>query len=130
MLGNLHVRFGVGVEVKLLSLHHTLRYCPERLLHELFDAPAILAGILLGSGITALGALWIALGVRWPAVRIVVLVVTSIAGVAILQLTVGSRGELGEFVTFFVVQAVYLVVSLWLVRLAGYQLVWRRWVRL
>jgi hypothetical protein len=28
MLGNLHVRFGVGVEVKLLGLHHTVNSQP------------------------------------------------------------------------------------------------------
>ena len=108
----------------------TLRYCPKRLLEYVFDEPLIFAAIILGSALIALGALWIGLGVRWPVVRIVVLVVTSIGGVAILQLTVGSSGDLGEFVTFFVTQTVYLVVSLWLVRLAGYRLVWRRRVRL
>jgi len=108
----------------------TLRYCPWRLVEDVFRDPSILAAILGGSVITALGALWIALGVRWPVVRIVVLAVTSIAGVAILQLTVGSGEDLGGIVTFFVAQAVYLVVLLWLVRLAGYRLVWRRRVRL
>jgi len=30
MLGNLHVRFGVGVEVELLGLHHLLKEMARR----------------------------------------------------------------------------------------------------
>ena len=104
----------------------TLRYFPRPLLENLLEEQLIFAAILLGSAFTALGALWIALGVRWPTVRIIVLVVTLIVGVAIFQLAAGSRKDLEGIVTFFVAQAAYLVGSLWLVRLAGYRLVWRR----
>ena len=108
----------------------TLHYCPKELLEFVFAEPLFLVGFLLSNALIALGALWIALGVRWPAVRIVVLMVTSIAGVTIFRLATGYSTEAWEIVTYFVAQAVYLVGSLWLVRLAGYRLVWRRRVRL
>ena len=111
-----------AVAVLLAILH----YCPERLLEDVFDGPLIFAAIILGSALTALGALWIALGGRWPVVRIVSLVVALITGVVLERLTTDSYVRLWQIVTFFVAQVPYLVVSLWLVRLAGYRLVWRR----
>lgn len=108
----------------------TLHYLPKEPLSTIFEDPPILAAIVGSSVVIALGALWIALGARWPSVRIVGLGLTAVTGVTTLWLVVGSQGELWEFVAFCLFQAAYLVGSLWLVRLAGYRLVWRRRVRL
>jgi len=78
---------------------------------------------------TALGALWIGLGARWPAIRVVSLGLTAAAGVTILALLIDTA-EVWECMAYCFFQAAYLVGSLWLVRLAGYRLVWRRRVRL
>ena len=104
----------------------TLRYFPKWPLVTVLNEPLPYAAILLGDALPALGALWLALGSRWPVKRIIVLVVASIGSVTIFRLTGGLGAELWQIATFVVAQAVYLVGSLWLVRLAGYRLVWRR----
>jgi hypothetical protein len=93
--------------------------------------PATAAAALFGSSVaTGVGTLWMSLGARWPAARIVGLGLAVAAGVTILWLGIGNPREFWEYVTFCLFQAAYLVGLLWLIRLAGYGLVWRRRLRL
>jgi hypothetical protein len=108
----------------------TLHYVPVKLLTPFSEAPAVCSAIILSSTLSASGSFWICLGGLWPHVRVTTLGLTAAAGVATLGLVIGSRGQLWEFVVFCLSQVIYLVGSLWLIRLAGYRLVWRRWVRL
>ena len=105
-----------------------LHYLPSELVFHLRD-PFELSAIFSGRLLVVLGALWIALGTRWPTVRIMVMALTVAAALATWYLVAG-QAELWEFLLFYHAQAAYLVGSLWLIRLAGYRLVWRRRVAL
>ena len=107
-------------------LMSTFHYLPKEPLGEFFQDAAIGAAIVVSSLAVAVGALWVTLGSRWPAGRIAGQGLAPVVGTIALWLVVGSRGGLWEFVAFCLFQAAYLVGSLWLVRVAGYRLVWRR----
>ena len=82
--------------------------------------------VLASSALVATGAFWIALGARWSAARYAVLLAATIGAIAWLYIAVQEDSALWEFVVFFLAQIVYIAASLWLVRLAGYRLAWRR----
>jgi hypothetical protein len=71
----------------------------------------------------ALAAVWAALGTRWPVPRYLALALTWGALIAI-------RPSFSDYSAWasaghYSVQAVWLLGSLWVIRLAGYRLLWR-----
>jgi len=126
-LGSL-LSWTTAVAVLLATLH----YLPRKALEELTSGPdggAILAAILGAGTLIALGAVWITLGARWPVGRYILLFLASGIGIAVMSIVIGSD-EVGTISIFCVTQIVCVTGSLWLVRLAGYRLIWRRRVRL
>lgn len=113
----------------LALLLGSLHYLPKPPLREIADNIAVLAAILCGGALIALGAIWITLGARWAPARYVVLGLSGGVGIGLMYAVLGP-GETLVLSVFCVAETVWLVGSLWLVRLAGYRLVWRRRVRL
>jgi hypothetical protein len=75
--------------------------------------------------VIALAALWAALGTRWPAVRIIVLLLaTTVAFGALWLPEVGGPGS-AYFVMLYFLEALLLVGLLWVFRVAGYRLSFR-----
>lgn len=126
-LGSL-LSWTTAVAVLLATLH----YLPRTAFEDFFSDPAqiaILAAILGAGTLIALGAVWITLGVRWPVGRYILLFLSSGIGIVVMSIVIGSD-EVHTISIFCVTQIVCVTGSLWLVRLAGYRLIWRRRVRL
>jgi hypothetical protein len=107
----------------LLAVSH---YLPLDPFQEIIGDWTVSLAIFTSSALVALGAFWIALGARWSVARYAVLVATTIVGIVWLYVAVREDSALWEFFVFFLTQIVYIAASLWLVRLAGYRLAWRR----
>ena len=109
-----------------------LHYFPRRQIIVLFsdlDVPLRFAAIVGGSALIALSAVWLTLATRWTAMRYVVAVSVGVVAIVTLNLVFGPSDE-AEIVTHCLGQIFYMAGSLWLVRLAGYRLIWRRRVLL
>ncbi len=107
----------------------TLHYFPTEALGEVLVEPFVGATIIGGGVLIALGALWIALGARWPVARWFVLgLAAAVAGIGIFAALGFHEGP--ELVVFLGSQIALVTGSFWLIRLAGYRLVWRRRVGL
>jgi hypothetical protein len=89
-----------------------------------------LAAILCSGTLIGLGAIWLALGTRWPPARHAVLLVTTLSAIGVLCLRPGLSEEVEFVLVHCSAQVSWVIGSLLLVRLAGYRLVWRRRVRL
>jgi len=117
----------------LALLLGSLHYLPgEQLRQILFSdsqSIAILGVILSGSALIAFAAIWITLGTRWLPARYFVLALAGAAAILWMYLVLGPN-ELETLLPFCLGQVGWMVGSLWLVRLAGYRLIWRRRVRL
>ena len=116
----------------LALLLGSLHYLPKPPVRKIVSDPegiAVLAAILCGGALIALGAIWITLGTRWPPARYVVLGLSGGVAIGLMYAVLGS-GQAWEIGVFCVAETLWLVVCLWLIRLAGYRLVWRRRVRL
>jgi hypothetical protein len=74
-----------------------------------------------------LAAAWTALGRGWPAVRIIALALI-VTGITLSPWP--FRFELWTGYQYFGAPALWTIASLWLVRLAGYRLVWRGTARI
>ena len=107
----------------------TLHYLPKQQNISILSEPPIYSAILGGSALIALSAVWLTLAMRWTAMRCVVAVSAGAVAIAALSLGVGP-GEGAEIVVFCLGQIFWTAGSLYLVRLAGYRLIWRRRVRL
>jgi len=112
----------------------SLHYLPKKEIVETFSfsdpsSLGALAAIMIGSALIALGAIWITLGTRWTAARYVVLLAAGIGAGGLLFFAAGPGGGNGLFIFCFA-QVFWVTGSLWLVRMAGYRLIWRRRVRL
>ena len=108
----------------------TLHYFPRESLRIPAENGMLILGTFVGGGVLiALGALWIALGARWPVVRWFVLGLTAVvAGIAIFVSVDFNEGP--QIAVFLGSQITFVTGSFWLVRLAGYRLIWRRRVGL
>ena len=116
----------------LAVLLGSLHYIPHDGVLEVFDnveACVILAAIVGGTSLIALAAIWITLGTRWPGARYVLLLLTAVVAVGVLYLAVDGT-DFTELAIFCAAQVFWTAGSLWLIRLAGYRLIWRRRVRL
>jgi hypothetical protein len=85
----------------------------------------LLVGISGAAAAIALAALWAALGIGWPALRLLTLllmVVGATTGFACLN----SQIEIDESLPWFGPQALLVYASLLVVRAAGYRLTWQR----
>lgn len=117
----------------LAMLLGTFHYIPEDFFISISSLPpwrvlSIIA--IVGSGVLiAPAALWTALGTRLPLARYCTLLVAVAAAVATMTLVLGED-EFGYSLVFGIGQTVWLVGSLWVFRLLGYRLVWRRRTRL
>ena len=80
----------------------------------------------------ALAAIWVALGRRWFAPRAILLVLAVGAGAIAVEAAFCALTGAPSFdvLSDFLFHALWLVGSLWLVRVAGYRLVWREHVTL
>ena len=111
-----------------------LHYLPKQTIDRSFTGPPLVfvvtlfAAILGGSALIALSAVWLTLATRWTAMRYLVLV---LAGAVAILPWIPPFGRLEpELLTMCLGQVFWTAGSLWLVRLAGYRLIWRRRVRL
>jgi hypothetical protein len=109
-----------AVAVVLAASH----YLPRRPVWNIFGQPEA-APIFGTSVLAAFGSVWVSLGTRRGPVRLGCLILAMLAGVVILLASVPDVAP-WEFALFFLVQAAYLTGTLWLARLAGYRLAWRR----
>jgi len=107
----------------LLAVFH---YLPLEPFRDLFREWAVGVAIFASSALVAVGTFWIALGARWSTARYAVLLAATIGAIVWLYIAVQEDSALWQFVVFFLTQIVYIAASLWLVRLAGYRLAWRR----
>ncbi len=111
-----------AVAMVLAALH----YLPKRQI-DAFLSPAallVLVAILGGSALIALSAVWLTLATRWTAMRHLVLFLAGV--VPAFALTATHEIDEAEAVTLYLGQIFWTAGSLWLVRLAGYRLIWRR----
>ena len=111
-----------AVAVALGSMSYVLEY--RHILPSFRDEWAPLAALSLGDAAIALGALWMALGARTPALRTIVLCLAVLATLAVWYLAIGL-GEDWIGVSILLVQILWLLASLAVVRVAGYRLVRR-----
>ena len=111
-----------AVAVALGSMSYVLEY--RYILPSFRDQWAPLAALSLGDAAIALGALWMVLGARTPALRTIVLCLAALATLAVWYLAIGL-GEDWIGVSILLVQILWLLASLAVVRVAGYRLVWR-----
>ena len=104
-----------------------LQYLPLLFLPEVDELYNIYLAIHVGSLLVAPPALWVALGRQRAILRIPVLILFTAAAVVIEKLLMPeSYVTVAYVIEFSILQAAWLVGSLWLVRRAGYRLVWRR----
>jgi len=85
-------------------------------------------GLCGSQALLTLAVLWTTLGTRWPVARILVLgpVLAAAGSMAMID----SPLSFGEAILHLAFHAFWMVVSLWVLRRAGYRLTWRRTVRL
>ena len=86
-------------------------------------------GMFAALAMLAVGALWIALGTRWPVARVAMFGLAAIAAVVGISALLHSPGALVILALPFLC-GLWLVGSLWPFRVLGYGLAWRRSVRL
>lgn len=82
-----------------------------------------LYGLFGSCALLALIVLWTMLAVRWPAARILVLGLALTATVTVGIPTFPAT--LGYGILFYASTALWLIVSLWVLRRGGYRLAWR-----
>jgi hypothetical protein len=88
-----------------------------------------IVAIFGGDALLALAALWTALGARWTAARLLLLGLAG--GVAATGIAVvDAPYRLITALAFLLLSVAWLVGSLWVFRVAGYRLAWRRAIRL
>jgi hypothetical protein len=86
-------------------------------------------GVFGAIALLAVAALWIALGARWPVARVTTFGLAAAGAVVGLFTLQGSSGFL-VILTLPCLYGVWLVGSLWVFRVLGYRLAWRRAIRL
>jgi hypothetical protein len=94
-------------------------------LEEIAHEPASVAMVVGINLPLTLSSLWAALGTRRGPARLGCLVLVALVGIVVLLATVPHAAP-WEFALFFLVQIAYLTGTLWLARLVGYRLAWRR----
>lgn len=107
----------------LLGVFH---YLPmQGLLRVLSQSEAVVC--IAGNSLIVFGAIWAILGTRYPLVRYLMLVLGC--GIPVV-ISVLMDAPFWEAFLLFVTEAVWITGSLWLVRAAGYRLLWRRRITL
>jgi len=87
----------------------------------------VIVAFATGQGLLAWAALWAGLGSRRGVLRTVVVVVAAAtAFLALATALGGARGNKDFLANIFALETVLLVASLWVFRLAGYRVVFRR----
>lgn len=93
-----------------------------------WDGLAAMCGIFGADALLALATLWIALGARVLVARVAVFALTAIG--VVIGVTVADPGSTPQTLLLPILSAVWMILSLWPFRSAGYRLIWRRVVRL
>ena len=91
---------------------------------------AEIGALLCADALLALAALWMALGARSPGARMLMLGLVLVGSAFAIASTLDDSLLLTWIPLFVLLSTLWLIASLWVFRVLGYRLIWRRTVRL